>query len=147
MQRHFNVTTYIYNPEDQKFLFILHKKLNKWLAPGGHINENENPETAALRETKEETGLDVQLIGQRLPEQSDLIRPYGIQLNIISPNEHEHLDLIYLAHPNNHQKTILNQKESNDIRWFSINEINDQNFNTFDKNKKWCNYFFELAKN
>jgi len=40
------------------FLFLLHKKLNKWVAPGGHIDDNENPETAAFREVKEETGVD-----------------------------------------------------------------------------------------
>jgi len=31
----------------------------KWNAPGGKINEGETPEDAAIREVKEETGLDV----------------------------------------------------------------------------------------
>ena len=40
MERHFNVTVYIMNKEG-KFLFIRHKKLQKWLPPGGHIEEND----------------------------------------------------------------------------------------------------------
>ena len=36
MERHFNVTVYVTN-EEGKFLLIRHKKLQKWLPPGGHI--------------------------------------------------------------------------------------------------------------
>lgn len=140
MIRHFNVTTYIYDQKNEKFLFVLHKKLNKWVAPGGHIDDNENPEVAALREAKEETGLDVRLIGNRFPEESDLMRPYGIQLNIIS-DEHEHFDLIYLAFPVVDTATILNKEESYDIKWFTLDEITNPLFNSFEKNKKWCSYF------
>lgn len=141
MIRHFNVTTYIYNQKDKKFLFILHKKLNKWVAPGGHIEDNENPEIAALREVKEETGLDVKLIGNRYPEESDLMRPYGIQNNVIIKGEHEHFDLIYLAFPIYSAATTLNKEEAHDIKWFSVEEIIDPLFNSFEKNKKWCSYF------
>lgn len=146
MIRHFNATVYILNPKNGKFLFLMHKKLNKWLSPGGHIEENENPETAALREIKEETGLDVKLIGERFPDSSDLIRPFGIQLNVITPNEHEHFDLIYLAVPVSNIKEILNKEESKDIAWFGLEHITASNFNTFEKNKKWCVYFSDLAK-
>jgi 8-oxo-dGTP pyrophosphatase MutT (NUDIX family) len=147
MIRHFNVTIYVYNPDDKKFLFVLHKKLNKWVAPGGHIDDNENPELAALREVKEETGVDVKLIGDRYPEETDLIRPFGVQLNVISPNEHEHFDLIYLAFPASNTAIKLNKEESIDIKWFTLNEIMDPLFNSFEKNKKWCSHFSGVLKN
>ncbi len=140
MIRHFNVTTYVYNPKNNKFLFVLHKKLNKWVAPGGHIDNDENPESAALREVKEETGLNVKLIGDRYPEETDLMRPFGIQLNVISAYEHEHFDLIYLAVPITDTDIKLNKKESNGIGWFALSEIIDPFFNSFDKSKKWCNH-------
>lgn len=146
MIRHFNTTTYIYDQYNDKFLFILHKKLNKWLSPGGHIELNENPELSALREVKEETGLDVKLLGNRYPENSDLIRPFGIQLNVITDDEHEHFDLIYLAVPINNIDLVINKEELNDIKWFTLEEIVDPNFNTFEKNKKWCLYFYNSLK-
>jgi ADP-ribose pyrophosphatase YjhB (NUDIX family) len=44
---------------ENKILLVLHKKLGIWLAPGGHIEENELPHEAAEREFFEETGLKV----------------------------------------------------------------------------------------
>jgi 8-oxo-dGTP pyrophosphatase MutT (NUDIX family) len=81
-----------------------HRKLGIWLPPGGHIEPNELPDEAARREVIEETGLEVELVGERgigtdYPgEPVQLVRPEGIQLETISPG-HEHIDLIYFARP------------------------------------------------
>jgi 8-oxo-dGTP pyrophosphatase MutT (NUDIX family) len=53
--KHFTATTYIVH--GTKVLLHFHKKLNMWLAIGGHVEENELPEEAALREIVEEAGL------------------------------------------------------------------------------------------
>lgn len=142
MKRHFNVTVYIINPDDKKFLFINHKKLNKWLPPGGHVDENERPDDAALREVLEETGIKVILEGERFPRMIDIVRPAGIQLNVIEAGEHEHMDLIYLATPLKNQTETLNEKETTGIQWFSIDKIENATFNTFPETKKWCRKFY-----
>ena len=49
--RHFTATTYVIH--EGKVLMHLHKSLGVWLPVGGHIDENETPEQAALREIKE----------------------------------------------------------------------------------------------
>lgn len=78
-----------------------HKKLGRWFPPGGHIEPNELPDEAAVREVLEESGVRVALLGERaLPvrEPRQLIRPRGVQLETIAPG-HEHIDLIYFARP------------------------------------------------
>lgn len=140
MERHFNVTVYVTNNEG-KFLFIRHKKLQKWLPPGGHIEKNEIPDIAALREVKEETGLDVELQGERFPIESDCVRPYGIQMNVIKEDEHEHMDLIYWAKPIDDGKLILNEEEIEGINWYCIDEILNPEFDSFEETKKWCKKF------
>lgn len=45
-----------------KKLFILKRKNGNWVLPKGHIEENESPEETAIREVKEETGLNVKII-------------------------------------------------------------------------------------
>lgn len=78
-----------------------HQKLARWFPPGGHVEPNELPDEAAVREVLEESGVNVALVGERaLPilEPRQLVRPRGVQLETISPN-HEHIDLIYFAKP------------------------------------------------
>lgn len=78
-----------------------HAKLRRWLPPGGHVEPNELPDEAAVREVFEETGVRVELIGETAidaPGPRQLLRPRGVQLETIQPG-HEHIDLIYYARP------------------------------------------------
>ena len=98
--RHFTATTYVVH--QNKVLLHWHKKLNCWLPPGGHIDRDELPEEAALREVREETGLEVALAGGdgRLDFGHDptceLHPPAHILLEQINPF-HQHIDLMYYA--------------------------------------------------
>lgn len=72
-----------------------------WLPCGGHIDPNELPDEAAVREVMEESGVPVELLGEKVLDIADprqLVRPRGIQLETISEG-HEHIDLIYFAKP------------------------------------------------
>jgi 8-oxo-dGTP pyrophosphatase MutT (NUDIX family) len=95
-------TVAIFVVHDQKILLIHHRKLDKWLPLGGHIELEEDPEQAALRETKEESGLDVELLGERPPTTSPgtraLIGPRFLDIHRIS-DTHEHIGMIYWARP------------------------------------------------
>ena len=93
-------TVAIFVVHDQKILLIHHRKLDKWLPLGGHIELDENPEQAALREAREESGLDVELLGERPPTTSPgtraRIAPRFLDIHRIS-DTHEHIGLIYWA--------------------------------------------------
>ena len=75
---------------------------DKWLPLGGHIELDEDPEQAALREAKEESGLDVELLGERPPTTSPgtraLIAPRFLDIHRIN-DTHEHIGMIYWARP------------------------------------------------
>lgn len=126
MKRHFCASAFLIDPYTKKILLIRHKKNGKWTQPGGHIEGNETPEEAALREVYEETGLRVRLVGERFPREEDFIRPLGIQKNrrISSDGEtHMHIDIIYAAVPNDSENLKINIEESNGVRWFSREEL------------------------
>lgn len=120
--RHFCASVLVINPEDKKILLVRHKKFGKWVQPGGHIEENEFPEEAALREVFEETGIKVQLIGDRFPREDDFIRPLAVQRNR-SKQGHIHIDFFYHANPVGSIEPIINLAESTDIGWFSLDEV------------------------
>lgn len=121
MKRHFCASVFIIDPKTYKILLVHHKKFNRWSQPGGHIEEDETFEEAALREAYEETGVKVQIIGERFPREDDFIRPLGIQKNRNKMGD-LHIDVIYAAIPVNSVETTVSD-ESNDVKWFSRQEL------------------------
>ena len=89
LKKDFTSTGYVMNPERTKLLVIFHVKLQKWLPAGGHIEKNELPHEAALREVFEETGVKARIIsddfdfGLNGKVDCQIPRPYGILYQII----------------------------------------------------------------
>jgi 8-oxo-dGTP pyrophosphatase MutT (NUDIX family) len=118
-------TVAIFVVRDAKILLIHHRKLDKWLPLGGHIELDEDPEQAALREAKEESGLDVELLGERPPTTEPgtraLIAPRFLDIHRIT-DTHEHIGMIYWARPKSGSATLA-VEEHHDIRWCSTTEL------------------------
>lgn len=89
----------------------LHKRLNMWLQPGGHIEAGELPHDAALREAHEETGLVV-----AHPDSGPLFFHVDVHPG---PRGHTHLDLRYLLLADGNTDPSPGEGESPDARWFS----------------------------
>jgi 8-oxo-dGTP pyrophosphatase MutT (NUDIX family) len=110
-----------------KILLIHHRNLNKWLPLGGHIELDEDPEAAALREAKEESGLEVELLGERPPTTEPgtraLIAPRFLDIHRIN-DTHNHIGMMYLARPKNGTLT-LSASEHHDIRWCSAADLDN----------------------
>src|SRR3989338_7248349 len=85
-----------------KVLLRKHDKYKIWLSVGGHIELDEDPNQAAIREVREEVGLEVQLYHDnsypltRTAEYAELIPPQFLDRNKISAT-HEHVTLVYFA--------------------------------------------------
>lgn len=129
MERQFTATTYIV--EGAKVLLIYHRKLNKWLPPGGHIDPNETPAEAAKREAFEETGLHITLTRQENIwierwNATSIERPYMCLLEEIPEHNgtpaHQHIDMIYVAKPIGGD-VKENERETSGIRWFSLSQV------------------------
>ena len=105
MEKHFTASAFVLNPH-REVLLVHHRKLGVWLYPGGHIEFNETPDDAALREVVEETGVCPILSGERDETLADaqagvtvLHRPYRVLCEFVNDkvNPHYHLDLVYLC--------------------------------------------------
>jgi ADP-ribose pyrophosphatase YjhB (NUDIX family) len=119
--RDFAATTFVV--QDGKTLLLWHEKLKAWLPPGGHMEPHELPELAAVREVREETGLDVRLLGDRhtIGEVPVLIEPVCTLLETIEPG-HQHIDFIYFAAVVG-GKLRLNPRESSRCVWCDLNDL------------------------
>ncbi|HVZ79426.1 MAG TPA: NUDIX domain-containing protein [bacterium] len=131
-------TVSIFIVRDQKVLFILHKQLKKWLPIGGHIELDEDPEAAALREAKEESGLDVELVGTRPPLKAEpgfrpLLQPAYMDIHLIR-EPHWHIGMVYFARVKA-GKVTLNSGEHHDIRWMTESDLEDPQWALYDNLK------------
>lgn len=85
---HVTSSAIVLDPDRGLLLLHLHRRLGRWLQPGGHIEPGERPEDAALRETCEETAVSVRHLDTG-PEIIHVDEHPG-------PDGHIHLDLRYL---------------------------------------------------
>ena len=113
-----------------KVLLRKHDKYRIWLSVGGHIELGEDPNEAALREVKEEVGLDIQLYheGQHLlikqEDYRELIPPQFMNRHRIK-DSHEHVTLVYFARSNTDRLVLSEKEKSDECKWFTQNELND----------------------
>ncbi len=125
-----SLTATVYIIHNNRVLLHMHKKYNTWFPVGGHLEENELPHQAALREAKEESGLDIRLICRNEDNFS-----IGLVERIPSPlaiyhegigSDEEFLDFIYVAESDS-DKAVSTEGESSTFRWFSSDELLNEN--------------------
>ena len=115
--------------KDNKVLLVYEKRRNFWGVPKGHMEDGENEIETALREVKEEVGLDVEI---------NIEKRYV--LNYIIREEIDKTTVLYLATPKN-EKIIMQESEIENVRWCNFDEA--LNVLTFDN---WKELFKEVIK-
>jgi 8-oxo-dGTP pyrophosphatase MutT (NUDIX family) len=119
---HLTGSALVLSPGADRVLLVHHRKLQRWLQPGGHADPGEAAgEAVALREAWEETGIAGLLLHPGAP------RPLDVDVHAIpafgDEPAHAHLDLRYLVIAPETAGITLSAAESNDARWFGWDEL------------------------
>ena len=100
--RHFTATGFVV--QEDSVLLHWHPKVHAWLPPGGHIDENEDPVQAVLREINEEAGVDAEVVPTGLSLDLNYPKhvtpPFTIMVEDIRDpvvGFHQHIDMIYFC--------------------------------------------------
>jgi 8-oxo-dGTP pyrophosphatase MutT (NUDIX family) len=118
MPGHITCSAWILNENHNKVLLIHHKKLNRWLQPGGHADGDENIFNVAIKEAQEETGVQEFKLLQETIFDLD-IHPIPERADMPA---HDHYDIRLLFSANEKDALLLNE-EVNQIAWFSFDEV------------------------
>jgi 8-oxo-dGTP pyrophosphatase MutT (NUDIX family) len=118
---HFTGSAVVVEPQGARVCLIHHRKLDRWLQPGGHAEERDGGllEVTALREAREETGLSVAL-------HPAAPRPLDVDIHVIPARreepEHRHLDVRFLVVAENPAALVLDPAEVFGARWLAWDE-------------------------
>jgi 8-oxo-dGTP pyrophosphatase MutT (NUDIX family) len=119
---HLTGSAFVFSPDGRRILMLHHRKLDRWLQPGGHADTGESEgEEVALREAREETGIAT------LRLHPDAPRPLDVDVHAIpargSEPAHLHLDLRYVVIAPEGAALLRDAKETNALRWFGWEEL------------------------
>jgi ADP-ribose pyrophosphatase YjhB (NUDIX family) len=118
-KREFLSTVYIV--KDGKVLLTFNKKVKKFVPLGGHIDENELPTDAAIREAKEKSGFDIELLNPRKYGRKEMIQNLDIGLDIIKP-DHQHINISYIGRIIGGNQ-LKESDEETELRWFNAQDL------------------------
>lgn len=128
--RHFVATVYVVH--DGATCLHEHDRLGMWLPPGGHVDRGELPHEAAVRECREETGLDVDLLLRRGNIESrtvqSLPRAQHFLLEDINICEdevgHQHMDFVFYGRAGSREiRPSDGEAEPGAWQWFTPSDI------------------------
>ena len=122
---HVTGSAWILNRQRTHALLLHHLKLNRWLQPGGHLDENDaSPAAGAMREAREETGLAHLSLGSEALFDVDV---HSIPARAARPGKsaaepaHLHYDVRYLIIAAEMRVAI--SEESLDAKWMSLEDL------------------------
>ncbi|HMO87087.1 MAG TPA: NUDIX hydrolase [Lacipirellulaceae bacterium] len=122
---HVTASAWVTTPARDRFLLVHHRKLDRWLQPGGHMDGEPDVAAAALREVREETGLAaLRVADDQTPLDLDVhvIPARRDAAGAILEDAHEHHDVRLLVIADG-DLTPAASAESHAVRWFNAAEL------------------------
>jgi ADP-ribose pyrophosphatase YjhB (NUDIX family) len=125
MERHFTVTGFVVYGD--KTLLLWHPVVQGWVPPGGHVEANEDPQEAVLREIREETGLAASFVpgeprlGIEYPREVAAPVTVLVERSFEAGQPHEHIDFIYFCALPGEPPPLL--VDDNHLTWVSEGQL------------------------
>jgi NUDIX domain. len=114
---HFTGSVWLVSADGERVLLMHHRKLDRWLQPGGHADGDTDLARVALREAEEETGL----AGLHVDGGIFDVDRHRIPARADEP-EHWHYDLRYVVRASADESFVVNA-ESHALAWRPVNEV------------------------
>jgi len=116
---HVTGSALLIHPDGTKFLLMHHRKLDRWLQPGGHCDGDENVLNVAIKEAQEESGIQ-----SITPITEDI---FDVDVHMIPANSrdeaHLHYDVRFLLRAGD--ANFIQNPESKELRWVELSRYHE----------------------
>jgi 8-oxo-dGTP pyrophosphatase MutT (NUDIX family) len=128
-----SVDVFVVYPPEKVVLLRMHDKYGIWLSPGGHNEPGEDCNQAAVREVKEEVGLDVKLMPEARSfdrgATKELVAPHFVNRHPVGDGrEHESLVFFAVSETMDLIPPVQGPEASSKLHWFRIHELDDLSY-------------------
>lgn len=128
---HFTASSWVVNKERTKVLMIYHNIYQSWAWTGGHADGEENLLSTAIRELKEETGVEnVKVLDEDIFS-LEIICVNGHVKKGKYVSSHVHLNLTYLLEVDEKEILRVKEDENSGVKWVNIEDVEKVS------NEKW----------
>ena len=119
---HMTASAWVVNPARDKVLMVYHRLYDSWAWTGGHADGETDLLSVALRECREETGVEhVRAVSEEI---------YSLEILTVDGHEkrgqyvpsHLHLNVTYLLEADEHDSLQVCEAENSGVRWFSLTD-------------------------
>lgn len=118
---HITGSAWVVNRERTHTLLVHHRRLDKWLQPGGHAEDETDALAVAVREAEEETGLRVMPVSKTI---------FDVDAHDIPARKreraHVHYDIRYLMEADMTSRVVVSP-ESRAVEWVRMNQVAGMN--------------------
>lgn len=129
---HITSSGFIMNPSLDKVLMVHHNIRNTWAWTGGHADGDENLLQVAIKEAKEETGINnVSPLIEKIIS-IDILPVRGHWRKGKYVNTHLHLSIAYVLITSESETLKINVNENSGVSWFTVDQFTDAHFNEHD---------------
>jgi 8-oxo-dGTP pyrophosphatase MutT (NUDIX family) len=129
---HITSSGFIMNKELDKVLLVHHNIRNAWAWTGGHVDGDSDFLHVAIKEAKEETGInEVAPLSANIIS-LDILPVYGHRRKGNYVSAHLHLSVAYILIASEKEKLIVNEDENSGVCWFSIDRFTKDYFDEND---------------
>lgn len=119
---HFTASAWIVNPARTKVLMVYHNIYNSWSWVGGHADGDENLLAVALKEAREETGIEHMHPVSEEPFSLEILTVNGHEKRGEYVSSHLHYNVTYLLEAEDNDELQVKPDENSAVAWFTFND-------------------------
>ncbi|MSU01001.1 NUDIX hydrolase [Tissierella pigra] len=129
---HITSSGFIMNKSLDKVLMIHHNIRNTWAWTGGHVDGDSDFLYVAIKEAKEETGINTFTALTENIVSIDILPVFGHMRRNKYVSAHLHLSVAYILIASEEETLIVKEDENSDVSWFALDRFTEDYFDSKD---------------